>query len=1225
MPSYIVASDSSGAVVITKNPTTATGVSSIMNQLTIGGNANTVLQLPASTPLGSPTQASKIQTLADAVKSINDRAVPDLTASSTAGNQLRLESTGISINIGVSGNDMNTQAGLGSGDFFASETTSANVFDSSDWRQLDDTTSRKDPALFNIWIADDKDMVSATGTTDGLQSKFFSWNLLQVMDPGWYAYDSADPHCSICAGDTSEDGNDARITLNVAHNMNVGDYVMILNSTTQPSVDGIHRVTKLGTANEPNIFFIDMYIEQCGTSPHIMLLRNAKFNRHSDVISAETSSSYYWDKDTLAFALEDSAGVTSTNVYKWKRTGSRHTGEWELQTDRYKSRRVNNSLIESLLVYDPTSKTTVAELEIFDPLRGIFPGVADRELDDIGNLDRAVYNASTDPDYTATVYGISTIWDEDEAGKTWWDTSTVRYWDYDQGSLFGRERVWGQTFPGSSIDVYEWTKSIVPPDEYDDAVTNGLEMFGQVATGTPFVRLDDGNEPMYYWAERTDTDEMTNTDVKYYFFWVKNKTTVPNINRKYSVLELSSILEDPTSFGIPWGAVISSSGEDGSRPDVLILSNIEYFIKDTGTVLQVNLKPNSGSHSSWTGINEDIDVIPAYWYIGLKDNLIGIQSGTSIRFPNQNLHEYNRYGDDRKLGQGWFTNTLDARRNAVSSANHLLKTMNLITDLSDTWDRNIGYDNHPLDITTNVNNMAVWAPNTLYNIGDQVRYNKKVYRSKIYQASSGTNARTELGDASKWQETASIYDLTRMWDYADFVYSTEVSMPPASRIITNENLLSSIDTSRDTVVELKIYDYTLDLDRSELYQWNANTSEWDLIRKKNATIQFNNYIYNDYYIDEWDSDSRWDNTGWDGDVVTFTNFFVKACREDLFIRKFEQNFNKFFFSTIEYVLATQTYVDWCYKTTYVQMNITTPVNTTIKKYTKSGIESVLGFMDQVKPFHTKVRTLYNVNTIDESSTVTIDETPKTVTTLAYGKPDNVIDYYDDKNYGPNTVLKSAFGETATDTYSGADFTDTDSYDAVTGGDFLEPATLNYQYASGGTDGNWWDFQAIIDPLESVNILVQTNTSGSTTGANTRTFLYHQDEHNMVNAYSLPQAMSTTLTADVSGSTISVTDGTVFESTGGYAWINGEVIRYHYVNGNELQSVEREQNGTIHKELSNGDTIVALHGNALTTLRDVTAGFKNGEHFNNLGKSILDATSTNIEAIEIQGSTQGIDI
>ena len=134
------------------------------------------------------------------------------------------------------------------------------------------------------------------------------------------------------------------------------------------------------------------------------------------------------------------------------------------------------------------------------------------------------------------------------------------------------------------------------------------------------------------------------------------------------------------------------------------------------------------------------------------------------------------------------------------------------------------------------------------------------------------------------------YDPTRMWDYADFCIAQKLVCPQVQQLLMK---IYFPLTQSDTVVELKIYDYTLDLDRSELYQWNANTSEWDLIRKKNATIQFNNYIYNDYYIDEWDSDSRWDNTGWDGDVVTFTNFFVKACREDLFIRKFEQNFNKF--------------------------------------------------------------------------------------------------------------------------------------------------------------------------------------------------------------------------------------------------------------------------------------------------------------------------------------------
>ena len=59
--------------------------------------------------------------------------------------------------------------------------------------------------------------------------------------------------------------------------------------------------------------------------------------------------------------------------------------------------------------------------------------------------------------------------------------------------------------------------------------------------------------------------------------------------------------------------------------------------------------------------------------------------------------------------------------------------MNLITDLSDTWDRNIGYDNHPLDITTNVNNMESgrlilfkhWRSSTL----QQESISSKIYRA----------------------------------------------------------------------------------------------------------------------------------------------------------------------------------------------------------------------------------------------------------------------------------------------------------------------------------------------------------------------------------------------------------------------------------------------------------------------------------------------------------------
>ena len=40
--------------------------------------------------------------------------------------------------------------------------------------------------------------------------------------------------CSICAGTATQDGNDAQVNVNQAHNLEVGDYVMIVNSTSTP-------------------------------------------------------------------------------------------------------------------------------------------------------------------------------------------------------------------------------------------------------------------------------------------------------------------------------------------------------------------------------------------------------------------------------------------------------------------------------------------------------------------------------------------------------------------------------------------------------------------------------------------------------------------------------------------------------------------------------------------------------------------------------------------------------------------------------------------------------------------------------------------------------------------------------------------------------------------------------------------------------------------------------
>ena len=87
----------------------------------------------------------------------------------------------------------------------------------------------------------------------------------------------------MCWYSNSKDGNDALVNVNQAHNLEVGDYVMIVNSTSTPSCDGIHKVTKLGDAGQPQTFYIDFYIEECGQSPRFLYYATVDLIDYDDI------------------------------------------------------------------------------------------------------------------------------------------------------------------------------------------------------------------------------------------------------------------------------------------------------------------------------------------------------------------------------------------------------------------------------------------------------------------------------------------------------------------------------------------------------------------------------------------------------------------------------------------------------------------------------------------------------------------------------------------------------------------------------------------------------------------------------------------------------------------------------------------------------------------------------------------------------------------------------
>jgi hypothetical protein len=1194
----VSASNVSGAVVVSELPTANTTAT---DTLDIVGTAGPLLGLPASTLF--PSSVNQVTSTAQqAVNKITQANIPGITVI-LVNNNIQISSTNQSLNLGpVSpANEFNQKAGIAGGDYFVSVTEIDNVFDSADWTKSD----AEDNALFNVWVLDDSKMTSTTNTTNGIQSKYFGWNLLQVQNNGIYENVSGktgmfttddDPTCSICAGTMSSDGNDARVTVNIDHNLVVGDYIMLVNTTTVPNIDGIHRVTRVGDISEPRSFYIDRFIEECGDAPQVFTLRSARFATHNARTAAQASTFHNWNQGDLAFTDQSYNGTLSTTVHSWD-AGSL---QWAIVPRRQTFTRAANDLIENVVIYDGIQKQTQLQLEVYDPIRGIIPGIADREIDQKSPVDIASYSHSTDLLFNVS---DSSAWTDDALGKTWWDTSTVVYYDYDQSDNSYRRSFWGKQLPTSSVDIYEWTKSSVPPDEWENAKQGNISIFGEPAVGDVYSVYDENlQENLYYYSQTEEYNKTTASYNTVYYFWVKNKTNLPNTERKLSVLQLANIISNPTANGISWVAAISATD--------IIVSNVHYYTNDN-TVLQLNLKETTSAHSSWDAVKEEKDLISDYWYIGLRDNLTGLQSGTGIEFPNTALHEFNRYGDNREIGQGWFLNTLEARRQAVSSANAKLKNINVVQDLPLKWNRTIGKLGKYSDIGVDENSTPDWSDATPDSLGLRFRQSgdRVISESKVYVAQSDfysqANPRFDI-EVNDWKMVGQVYDLAEMWDWADYTHPDHPQYKYPSTIILLKQQLDSVDTDVHETVEFKIFDQELQLDRSETY--NNIDGEWLLTMKKNSTIQFNDFIYNDKNILAWDTEG-WDSKLWDADTKIFAYYMVEALRNDIFILNHQDNFNKFFFDMIKFTISSQKQVDWVYKTTYIQLEIESQIEQRARKYIRNGINEIQGYVNTVKPYHTKVRNVFDKHSITEELMVDIEESHNMEITMKF-------DVFDQAFDGP--IYGSLFGNTDVPENIGLSFTDTVYDDIHTGPDFLDYSVYNYTETNIGRNAHRRNVY-VVEPEEHLDIKVLTNLGANNNipDADSRTFVYQQDNNKQVVSYSLVESMATQVIAHTDD-TVEVDNISLFNTTGGEFYINGEITTYVGINGNTLYGVKR---AIYAKDWLVGDKIISLTDAKITTLTNTVQISEPA--YNDSGKSILDPTSTNIEPIQLQTTGTGI--
>lgn len=329
----------------------------------------------------------------------------------------------------------------------------------------------------------------------------------------------------------------------------------------------------------------------------------------------------------------------------------------------WKKLRSQPDLVDTLpfkrvALFDNLKEEVVEYLDIFDPVKNRIPGIAEQEIKFKTAADPAIYSVGL----TGTINDPSANWLDDHVGQLWWDLSTAKYVWYEQGNEVFRKNNWGKLFPGANIDIYEWVSSTLLPSEWA-ALADTNQGISRGISGQP--KFPDNSVLSVKQIFNTVTGSFENV----YFFWVKNKTLVPDkASRRISAYQVASIISDPIGNGIKHAAVISAdsiyfANIQGNLIGNRVSANISFDEVDSPIPL----------HTEWVLLNENDSNSEPSSFLNKKfiDSLIGRDSlGNQV--PDINLTYRNRYGLGIRPQQTLFKNRFEALRNVIEFSNSVL-------------------------------------------------------------------------------------------------------------------------------------------------------------------------------------------------------------------------------------------------------------------------------------------------------------------------------------------------------------------------------------------------------------------------------------------------------------------------------------------------------------------------------------------------------------------------
>jgi len=582
---------------------------------------------------------------------------------------------------------------------------------------------------------------------------------------------------------------------------------------------------------------------------------------------------------------------------------------------------VDIRLLNSVFTYDRITSATTQFYDFFDPLQGKILGAARQNIDYISGIDPANYNIGPTGINGAT-------WTAEHVGQVWWDISSVRFIDPNQDDIVYASRRWGQVFPGSSIDVYQWTLSSVPPADY-------------TGPGVPQNTLS------YSINSRLGRDGIFATE---YYFWVRGVTsTATQQGKTLSVETVAQYIGNPRGSGISYVAPINAS--------TIALYNAGEYIEAFDTVINIEFDrefTNDNVHVEYELIGQDKPdaFLSDNLYRKLQDSFCGVDTFGNL-VPDPGLSIAERYGVQFRPRQSMFVDRFDALKNYLTRANNVLalypisesRSFNLLNSAEPEPSANSGLWNlrvANLEILgfQNINAVALGYKYLVVSDSD----NRGLWTIYTVQANDQVPGTREL-----LLTRVQGYNTTDYWSYINWYRPGYNS---SSKIIAEVANIAALDVLSVTVgSSAKVTANSQG--KFEIYL--LEDTGWSRVGLEDGTIEFSAELW-DYALGRFGFDIEvFDAQYYDQEPVIETRKIIQAINEELFVDDLVLERNRALTLMFNYVLSEFSAPEWLVKTSLIDVDHRIRDLAPYQNYRQDNQEFVLDYIQEVKPYHVQIR------------------------------------------------------------------------------------------------------------------------------------------------------------------------------------------------------------------------------------------------------------------------------